>query len=69
MRMDYWRLTGLGTSAGWGITQIFSILSANASGIFMGEWKAAPSRAHKTLWGGLCLLVIALGILAAANAS
>ena len=62
-------LGGLGTSAGWGITQVFSILSANAAGSFMGEWKAAPSRAHKTLWGGLCLLVIALGILAAANAS
>jgi L-rhamnose-H+ transport protein len=59
----------LGASAGWGVTQIFAILSANASGIIAGEWTAAPRRAHKALWGGLCLLVIALGIMAAANAA
>ena len=62
-------LGGLGTSAGWGVTQIFAILTANASGLIAGEWAAAPRRAHWILWGGLCLLVIALGIVAAANAA
>jgi len=53
-------LGDLGTSVGWGLFQIFMIITANLSGMLTGEWKAAPSRS-------LVLLRIGLGLLAAAT--
>jgi len=34
-------LGALGLSVGWGLFQIFNIMSANVSGILTGEWRAA----------------------------
>ena len=57
----------LGTSVGWGLFQIFNIMTANVSGVMTGEWKAAPRHAMRTLYGGLALLAAATVILAAGN--
>lgn len=57
----------LGLSVGWGLFQIFNIMSANVSGVLTGEWRTAPSRAQRTLYAGLALLACATVILAAGN--
>jgi L-rhamnose-H+ transport protein len=46
-----------GTSIGWGLFQIFMIMTATFSGFFSGEWKFAP-RSARTL---LVLSIIVLG--------
>ncbi|HZT32915.1 MAG TPA: L-rhamnose/proton symporter RhaT [Bryobacteraceae bacterium] len=56
-----------GLSLGWGLFQIFNIMSANVSGVLTGEWKAAPAGALRTLYAGLALLACATVILAAGN--
>lgn len=43
----------LGTSTGWGLLQIFMIMTAVLSGILTGEWKDAPRAACTTLVAGL----------------
>jgi L-rhamnose-H+ transport protein len=60
-------LGALGLSVGWGLFQIFNIMSANVSGVLTGEWRAAPASALKTLYSGLALLACATVILAAGN--
>jgi L-rhamnose-H+ transport protein len=55
----------LGTSVGWGLFQIFMIMTATLSGVFTGEWKSASSTASRGLWCGLGLLGIATAIIAA----
>lgn len=60
-------LGALGTSVGWGMFQIFMIITANTAGILTGEWKQAPSAALRTLYAGLFLLAVATVILAAGN--
>ncbi len=57
----------LGTSVGWGLFQIFMIITANFGGLLAGEWRTAPTRARGTLYLGLILLVLATLLLAAAN--
>ena len=57
----------LGTSVGWGLFQIFNIMSANLSGVWTGEWRKAPPGALRTLYGGIALLAAATVILAAGN--
>jgi L-rhamnose-H+ transport protein len=61
-------LGDLGTSVGWALFQIFMILTANVSGVFVGEWNFAPPSARRTLWIGLTLLAIATSVVAASNA-
>lgn len=46
-----------GTSIGWGLFQIFMIMTATLSGFFSGEWRFAP-RSARTL---LVLSIICLG--------
>jgi len=60
-------LGALGLSVGWGLFQIFNIMSANVSGVLTGEWRTAPPRALRTLYIGLALLACATVILAAGN--
>jgi L-rhamnose-H+ transport protein len=60
-------LGALGTSVGWGLFQIFMIMTANLSGILTGEWKEAQPRARALLWAGLCLLAAATVIMALGN--
>lgn len=56
-----------GTSIGWGLFQIFMIITATVSGVVMGEWKQAPKQAVRILAFSLVLLVVATGLLAMAN--
>jgi L-rhamnose-H+ transport protein len=60
-------LGALGTSVGWGLFQIFMIMTANFGGVVTGEWTAAPRSALRTLYAGLALLAVATVMLAAGN--
>jgi len=60
-------LGALGTSIGWGIFQIFMIMTANGAGLVTGEWRSAPKSARNTLYASLALLSLATGLLAAGN--
>jgi L-rhamnose-H+ transport protein len=57
----------LGTSVGWGLFQIFMIITANLSGLLAGEWATAPANSRRTLYAGLALLTISTVLLASAN--
>jgi L-rhamnose-H+ transport protein len=54
----------LGTSVGWGLLQIFMVMTATFSGILTGEWKQAPSSAIVSLASGLAGLAGAIVLLA-----
>jgi L-rhamnose-H+ transport protein len=56
-----------GTSIGWGLLQIFMILTATVSGGLTGEWKQAPSSAKLLLVVGLSCLIGATVLLALGN--
>ena len=60
-------LGALGTSVGWGLIQILSIMTANIGGLVTGEWTAAPISARRTLYAALALLTVATAMLAAGN--
>ena len=60
-------LGALGTSVGWGLFQIFMIMTANVSGVVTGEWKYAPGRARWMLRAGLGLLAVATILMALGN--
>jgi L-rhamnose-H+ transport protein len=60
-------LGALGTSVGYGIFQIFMIMTANGAGLITGEWRTAPRSARITLYASLALLFVATGLLAAGN--
>ena len=62
-------LGALGTSVGFGLFQIFMIMTANFGGLVTGEWTAAPRSARRTLYAGLALLMFATVMLAAGNRS
>jgi L-rhamnose-H+ transport protein len=57
----------LGTSVGFGLFQIFMIVTANCGGLVTGEWTTAAPRARRTLYAGLALLILATVLLAAGN--
>lgn len=56
-----------GTSVGWGLFQIFMIMTATLSGVLTGEWRRAPRRATALLGLGLTCLTGATVLLAIAN--
>ena len=60
-------LGALGTSVGFGLFQIFMIITANAGGLVTGEWNDATPSARRTLYLGLGLLTVATALLAAGN--
>jgi L-rhamnose-H+ transport protein len=60
-------LGSLGTSIGWGLFQIFMIMTAALSGVLMGEWKGAPRAARLLLVMGLGSLICATTLLSMAN--
>jgi L-rhamnose-H+ transport protein len=60
-------LGALGTSVGWGLFQIFMIMTANVSGVITGEWKSAAVRARGQLRFGLGLLAVATVLMALGN--
>jgi L-rhamnose-H+ transport protein len=60
-------LGSLGTSVGWGLFQIFMIMTATLSGVLTGEWKAAPRSARLLLGFGLACLTGSTALLAMGN--
>jgi L-rhamnose-H+ transport protein len=50
-------LGALGTSIGWGLFQIFMIMTATLAGVLTAEWKSAPKRAVVLLVAGMTGLV------------
>jgi L-rhamnose-H+ transport protein len=60
-------LGSLGTSIGWGLFQIFMIMTATLSGVLTGEWKLASRAAKIRLSFGLACLTIATTLLAMGN--
>jgi L-rhamnose-H+ transport protein len=56
-----------GTSIGWGLFQIFMIMTATLSGIFKGEWKLAPRSARTLLGLSITCLGCATALLALTN--
>lgn len=57
----------LGTSIGWGLFQIFMIMTATLSGVLTGEWKGAPIFSKSLLTSGFACLTGATALLAMAN--
>ena len=60
-------LGSLGTSIGWGLFQIFMIMTATLSGVLTGEWKGSPRSARLMLSSGLACLTSATVLLAMGN--
>ena len=60
-------LGSFGTSIGWGLFQIFMIMTATLSGVLLGEWKGAPRSATLRLSLGLGSLTCATALLSMAN--
>ena len=60
-------LGSFGTSIGWGLFQIFMIMTATLSGVLTGEWKGAPRMATLLLVLGLGSLTGATALLAMGN--
>jgi L-rhamnose-H+ transport protein len=60
-------LGALGTSVGWGLLQIFMIMTAILAGIFTGEWRYASRSAKLLLSAGIAGLTIATVLLAVSN--
>jgi len=60
-------LGSFGTSIGWGLLQIFMIMTATLSGVLTGEWKQAPASAKQLLSLGLSCLIGATVLLALGN--
>jgi L-rhamnose-H+ transport protein len=60
-------LGSLGTSVGWGLLQIFMILTATLAGLLTGEWKQAGLSAKWLLGSGIATLASAIVLLAAGS--
>ena len=53
----------LGTSAGFAVSMILSLVVANLAGVIMGEWRGAGKHSVRTLLAGLACLIAATGLL------
>ena len=60
-------LGALGTSVGWGLLQIFMIMTATMAGVLTGEWKQASRSARLLLGSGIAGLTAAIVLLAASS--
>jgi L-rhamnose-H+ transport protein len=60
-------LGSLGTSIGWGLFQIFMIMTATLSGVLTGEWRNASRRSRFFLLSGFACLACATALLAMGN--
>src|SRR6267142_564687 len=60
-------LGALGTSAGWGLLQIFMIMTATMAGVLTGEWKHAGRPARLLLGSGIAGLTVAIVLLAVSS--
>jgi hypothetical protein len=57
----------LGTSIGFGVNLGMALIVASAIGFLTGEWKGASKASVRTLYVGIGVLLVAMGILAYAN--
>jgi len=57
----------LGTSVGWGLLQIFMIMTATMAGVLTGEWKHACRSARLLLGSGIAGLTVAIVLLATSS--
>jgi L-rhamnose-H+ transport protein len=57
-------LGALGTSVGWGLLQIFMIMTATLAGALTGEWQQASRSAKLLLGAGMASLTVAIVLLA-----
>jgi L-rhamnose-H+ transport protein len=57
----------LGTSVGWGLMQIFMIMTATLAGVLTGEWKHASRSAKLLLCSGIGSLAVAIALLAVSS--
>jgi len=60
-------LGALGTSVGWGLLQIFMIMTATMAGVLTGEWQQASRSARLLLGSGIAGLTAAIVLLAAGS--
>jgi len=60
-------LGALGTSVGWGLLQIFMIMTATLAGVLTGEWKHAGRSAKMLLGSGIASLTVAIVLLAVSS--
>jgi L-rhamnose-H+ transport protein len=60
-------LGALGTSVGWGLLQIFMIMTATLAGVLTGEWKHAGRSARLLLGSGIAGLTVAIVLLAVSS--
>jgi L-rhamnose-H+ transport protein len=60
-------LGALGTSVGWGLLQIFMIMTATLAGVLTGEWKHAGRSARVLLGSGIASLTVAIVLLAVSS--
>ena len=61
------RLRSLGTAIGWPLSLATGLLLANAIGMGLGEWNAAPAAARRRMYAGIIILAIAVVILSRAG--
>lgn len=54
------RLGTLGTSIGWPLSLAIGLVLANGIGMGVGEWKHASPRAHRRMYFGIAILLIAI---------
>ncbi len=54
----------LGTSVGWGLLQIFMIMTATLAGAMTGEWQQASRSAKLLMGSGMASLTVAIVLLA-----
>jgi len=57
-------LGALGTSVGWGLLQIFMIMTATLAGAMTGEWRQGSRSAKLLLGSGMGSLTVAIVLLA-----
>jgi len=57
----------LGTSVGWGLLQIFMIMTATMAGVLTGEWTHAGRSARVLLGSGIAGLTVAIVLLAVSS--
>jgi L-rhamnose-H+ transport protein len=60
-------LGGLGASLGWPIFIAFIILTSNAWGVILGEWKGAARRSFRRMLVGSAVLVLAAFLIGRGN--
>jgi len=57
----------LGASAGWAITMGCCIAASNVWGILSGEWREGTGKPLRTMYVGLCVILLAIVVIGYGN--